>query len=212
MSATLQGNRFASSTRGKIILLLRRSGLTVDELAQSLGLTDNAVRAHLTSLERDGLVEQRGVRRGQGKPSYCYYLTPDAEQLFPKPYSLVLNHTFDLLEKRLDPEEVRDMMRALGREIAGNQALRGDDFRSRVMSAAEVLNDLGGLAEMEEGEDEFRIRGYSCPVAEIVPNHPEVCLLIEALLTSWLDTSVQEECDRGTPLRCSFHIPLESTA
>lgn len=212
MSSTLQGNKLTNSTRGKIILLLRRSGLTVDELAQSLDLTDNAVRAHLTTLERDGLVEQRGVRRGQGKPSYCYYLTPEAEHLFPKPYAMVLRHTLDLLEQRLDPDEVSDMMRALGHHMAGKQVLQGADLRSKVMAAVEALNDLGSLAEMEEAEDGFRIRGYSCPVAEVVPGHPEVCLLIEALLANWLSTPVQEECDRGTPLRCSFHIPLKNTA
>lgn len=58
--------RFLSSTRGQIILLLRRKSRTVEGLAQELRLTDNAVRAHLATLERDGLVLQRGVRRGSG--------------------------------------------------------------------------------------------------------------------------------------------------
>ena len=39
--------RFFSSTRGRIVALLRRTSRTVDELAQALDLTDNAVRAHL---------------------------------------------------------------------------------------------------------------------------------------------------------------------
>jgi predicted ArsR family transcriptional regulator len=209
MSPTLSGNRFEKSTRGRIILLLRRSGLTVDELAQKLGLTDNAVRAHLSTLERDGLVEQSGVRRGQGKPAYCYYLTPEAERLFPKPYAMVLSHTLDLLAQRLDPGEVPNIMSALGRQMAGNQLSQGDDQRARVSAAVEALNNLGGLAEMEEDEDAFFIRGYSCPVGEVVPGHPEACLIVEALLASWLGTAVREECDRGTPLRCSFHIPAE---
>ncbi len=36
------------------------------------------------------------------------------------------------------------------------------------IDTVELLNDLGGLAELEEDEDGFRIRGYSCPVAEVV--------------------------------------------
>ena len=60
-------------------MLLRRSGRTVEELANSQGLTDNGVRAHLAVLERDGIVRQRGsVRRASGgKPAYVYGLTPD---------------------------------------------------------------------------------------------------------------------------------------
>ena len=37
---------------------------TVNELAEELELTDNAVRAHLLSLERDGLIKQSGIQRG----------------------------------------------------------------------------------------------------------------------------------------------------
>jgi predicted ArsR family transcriptional regulator len=50
--------RFFDSTRGQIVMMLRGATRTVDELAKELELTDNAVRAHLTTLERDGLVKQ----------------------------------------------------------------------------------------------------------------------------------------------------------
>src|SRR6266496_4119842 len=84
MSFLQKNPRFFASTRGRIVTLLRRNSRTVEELAQELTLTDNAVRAHLATLERDGIVQQRGVRRGSGKPSYIYDLTPEAEYLFPK--------------------------------------------------------------------------------------------------------------------------------
>ena len=73
--------KFFESTRGKVVTLLRRGGRTVEELAQELGLTDNGVRAHLASLERDGIVRQRGlVPHGSGgrKPAYIYELTPSS--------------------------------------------------------------------------------------------------------------------------------------
>ena len=91
----MQGNqRFFTSTGGRIITLLRRASRTVDELAQALGLTDNAVRAHLATLERDGFVKQRGVRRGSSKPAYVYDLAPEdasrsglADSACPSAYS-----------------------------------------------------------------------------------------------------------------------------
>src|SRR5918911_2480444 len=58
--------RFMETTRGQIVALLRRGTRTVEELAQALGLTDNAVRGHLATLERDGLARPAGVRRGPG--------------------------------------------------------------------------------------------------------------------------------------------------
>jgi predicted ArsR family transcriptional regulator len=50
--------RFLSSTRGQVVILLSRAVRTVEELAAALGVTDNAVRSHLSMLERDGLVRQ----------------------------------------------------------------------------------------------------------------------------------------------------------
>src|SRR5919202_927795 len=84
--------RLMDSTRGKIMVLLRAENRTVNELAAALKLTDNAVRAHLLSLERDGLVQQRGLRPGRRKPHTTYGLSAEAEHIFPKAYGPLLNH------------------------------------------------------------------------------------------------------------------------
>ena len=71
MASTRWDQRFFASTRGQVVTLLRQGHATVEDLARALGLTDNAVRAHLAALERDGLVVQSGLRRGTGKPAYA---------------------------------------------------------------------------------------------------------------------------------------------
>src|SRR5262245_23764551 len=93
--------RFFASTRGRVGALWRRGDRTVGDLAQALGLTDNAVRAHLAALERDGLVRQGGLRRGSGKPAYSYELTAEAERLFPKADGPLLRLVLDVLGERL---------------------------------------------------------------------------------------------------------------
>ena len=87
----LWSNRFLSSTRGQVVQLLRRGEATVNELAEALNLTDNAVRSHLLTLERDGLVRQSGKRTATRKPEVLFSLTPEAGQLFPKAYDLLFN-------------------------------------------------------------------------------------------------------------------------
>src|SRR5439155_2153803 len=96
--------RFWASTRGRIVSLLRRESRTVNELAEALALTDNAVRAQLTALERDGLVRQSGTRPGRRKPNVTYDLTAKAEHLFPKVYGLILRHLLDVLSVRFSPK------------------------------------------------------------------------------------------------------------
>src|SRR5438046_9835246 len=94
---------FFASTRGQIITLLRRSSRTVEELAQALDLTHTAVRAHLATLERDGLVQHHSERRGSGKPSAVYDLAPAAEYLFPKAYSQLLYQLLGVRPDQMQP-------------------------------------------------------------------------------------------------------------
>ena len=201
--------RFFASTRGQIIVLLRRARRTVDELADSLGLTDNAVRSHLVTLERDGLIQQRGQRRGEGKPAQLYELTSQGERLFPKAYGPVLRELLDVLGERVSPDEMRSVLREVGRRVAAeNPGLspRHGDARARVDRAASLLSELGGLAEVETTEHGLRIRGYSCPLAAMLPGHPESCELAESLVHEATGLPVTEHCDKGDPPRCCFEI------
>lgn len=55
MSSWLQ--RLMGETQVEMLRLLRRSRQTITSLADSLRLTDNAVRTHVAALEREGVVE-----------------------------------------------------------------------------------------------------------------------------------------------------------
>jgi predicted ArsR family transcriptional regulator len=204
MATSYQNQRFFSSTRGQIVLLLRREARTVDELAQMLNLTDNAIRAHLATLERDGIVQQRGVRRSGSKPAVVYELAAGAEQLFPKAYGAVLHQLLGVLAERMPAEELEAALREAGRRIAAKWNIPEGDLRTRLEAAVEVLNELGGMAEIEFCDGGYCIHGYSCPLAAIVPGHPEVCRLAEAMLSELIGVPVQEQCERGDSLHCKF--------
>jgi predicted ArsR family transcriptional regulator len=201
--------RFFESTRGQIVTLLRRSGRTVEDLARALDLTDNGVRAHLAILERDGIVRQRGsVRRssGGGKPAYIYELTEEAEDLFPKAYEPVLSRLLDVLSNRVGSEESEELLKSVGRRLAEEHSVRTNDAHARLESAVEIFNELGGLAELEERDGTLVIRGYSCPLAGVTPDHPEVCRMAETLITELAGVPVYEHCDRGERPRCCFEV------
>ncbi|HYW09102.1 MAG TPA: ArsR family transcriptional regulator [Longimicrobium sp.] len=210
MQATQWIERLLASTRGQIIGLLRRSARTVNELAAELGLTDNAVRSHLAALERDGLVKQErsAGRRLVGKPAYVYTLTPEADGLLPKAYAPVLGLLLGVLGERLGPEATNEMLREVGRRAAAGRTEPEQDIRMRIDAAYGVLGELGGVADIEEGEDSVLIRGYSCPLAAVVPGNPGVCHLAETLLSELIGVPVREHCQKGESPRCGFEIPL----
>ena len=206
--ATPWYQRFMAGTRGRLIALLRRDTSTVDELAQQLNLTDNAVRAHLATLERDGIVEQRGVRRGggSGKPAFAYGLAPAAEHLFLKPYAAVLDETLHALRSQMSESEIEALLRVSGRRLAQRFPPASGDVSARLQTAVAALNQLGGLAELDESAGEPEIRGHSCVLAALAPEHPEVCRLAEAFVSEVAGVQAHERCERGPAPHCRFTV------
>lgn len=199
--------RFFESTRGQIVTILRGSPRTVDELAAKLKLTDNAVRAHLATLERDGVVRQSGLRRGPRKPHFTYVLTEDADKLFPKAYDALLNQLIAVLKNRLQPAEIEAVLREVGRAVAAEAATGKDGtLDSRVHKALRVLEAIGGAAEAERHNGTIVIRSNGCPLAAAVSVHPEVCRLAEALVAEVVKAPVVEYCDRDGRPKCRFKI------
>ena len=85
----------------QILELLRRHGqMTAAELSEALGIGAVGVRQHIALLERDGLVHTTAVRRGVGRPSHLYALTPAAEALFPKRYDRMAMDALAFIEEQ----------------------------------------------------------------------------------------------------------------
>ncbi len=204
--------RFFESTRGQIVTILRGTTCTVDELAQKLSLTDNAVRSHLTTLERDGLVRQTGLRRGARKPHFTYALTEEADRLFPKAYDALLNQLIGVLKSRLSPAEMEDILREVGRAVAGDVPEdKKESLERRAQRALNVLEAIGGSATIQQHEDRVVIQGNGCPLAAAVAVHPEVCQLAETLVAEIVKARVEERCDRTARPRCRFEIEAIAT-
>ena len=188
--------------------LLREGSSTVNELASKLELTDNAVRAHLLTLERDGLVRQSGMQRGSRKPHFAYELMPEAERLFPKAYDALLNQMITVLKGRLPPAALEDVLREVGRSLAARHSSDKSlpDMESRLQNALEVLKAIGGSPSVEREGSRLFIRSGGCPLSAAVVEHPEVCELAEALVAEIVGVPVHEHCDRGESPKCRFEL------
>jgi predicted ArsR family transcriptional regulator len=200
-------NRQVESPASQIMGLLRRGRMTVDELASALGLSGNAVRPQLATLERDGLVQRSEMRRGASKPARTYILTPEAELLFSRAYVPVLTQLLHVLDERLDPAQFDRLMREMGRRLMGDRPRPSGDLRQRAEAATALLGELGGLARVEERDEGLIIRGYGCPLAAATQRHPEACNAVESLLSEFTGVPVAKCCDDSEDrLRCCFGI------
>jgi predicted ArsR family transcriptional regulator len=99
------------------------------------------------------------------------------------------------------------LLRAVGRGLVEGKTIPTDGTtRARLEAAVGVLNELGGLAQLEERDGAYLIQGYSCPLAALTPEHPEVCRMAETMLTEVAGVSVYERCERGERPRCCFEV------
>jgi predicted ArsR family transcriptional regulator len=200
-------DRFWESTRGQILVLMRRGIETVNELASALELTDNAVRSHLVALERDGLVRPSGTRRGPRKPAVTYELSPEAEQLFPKEYGPILRTLLDTLADRLPAAQFEEVARDAGHRFAKNfrPVEPTASSEDRAESAADVLRALGGCCEPTAMNGTVTLGCSACPLAVAAEGHPEMCLMVGTLLSDVIGIPVRH-CCQTNPLRCRFEF------
>ena len=206
-STTRFDDRFFDSTRGRIVTLLRRTNLTVNELVSELSLTDNAVRAHLLSLERDGLVVQRGSVKGHRKPHFVYGLSDKARDLFPRPYGILFNRLLSSLKATLRRPTLEARLRDVGTSIGGEvRSGVPQKLEVRLEEALSAIESLGGSARVNKESGQTIIQSDGCPFSESVEEHPEVCKVTESLLETILETKVEESCDRSASPKCRFVV------
>lgn len=212
MQETRLDAKFFESTRGRIVKLLRAASMTVAEIAGQLELTENGVRAHLLSLERDRLIEQKGLMKGFRKPHTLYGITAEARNLFPKPYAFLLNKLLTVLKSRLTPDEIRETMRDVGSEISATAGPGPADMNEKLDAALAALESMGGYARIEREPDGLTIASDACPFDEAVSEHPEVCGAAESMIEGIIGAKVSEHCDRTLLPKCRFKVDLFPTA
>lgn len=178
----------------------------MDELAAALELSGNAIRPQLALLERDGLVERVGDRRGASKPARIYALSRDADLLYSHAYVPVLTELLHVLGARLGLSEFDALMREVGGRLMAGRPRPTGEPRQRAEAATELLNSLGGLARVEQDNGTLVIRSDGCPLAAATERHPEACSAMESLLRQFTGMAVTKCCDREERLRCCFQL------
>lgn len=195
-----------STTRTRIVAELRRGSRTVEDLRCALEITDNAVRAHLSALERDGIVHQASTRPSGRRPAIVYELTDLAERGFSKAYMPVLTRLVDALSERMATEDLELLLHDVGERLAREEQALTGNFRERAEAAAQVLTSLGGLAEVADVDGHLEIRGFSCPLADAVRAQPATCHAVQGLIGELVHARVREVCEKGDRPRCRFEL------
>lgn len=182
----MNDSRFFQTTKGKIVTeLRRRHSASAIDLAVSFGISTNAVRQQLLTLERDGYVVERSVRRGPTKPTLEYSLAPAADALFPQQYDKMLNAVLTEVRASLGVSALETVLGKLGDRAAAKYRakLTAPDIRGRTFELAALLRANGVEADVVETPGGgIELREHHCPYGQTVGKHPEVCAIIHTVL------------------------------
>jgi DeoR family transcriptional regulator, suf operon transcriptional repressor len=182
------------------LLLRKKQGIGIDEIASELGITRPAIRQHLVALERLGYVEPGELLATGGRPGQTYRLSQKGHDLFPKQYSWFSEVLLEDLHAKLGPVELGRMMERLGKEIGGQNVVQGETLKQRVERAARLLSELAYEAETKLTGKELPgappvIEASNCVFHSLARRFPEICQFDLALLSRITEAEViHEQC------------------
>jgi predicted ArsR family transcriptional regulator len=172
-------HREQGETRAQILTLLRRQGqMTASEMSTALGIGAVGVRQHLALLDRDGLVTTTGVRRGVGRPSHLYALTPAAESVFPKRYDRLAIDALGFVEAYGGAPAIDQLFAERRQRLKMHYAprLAGKSRPEQIVELAAILTEQGYMCECEALPDgSYALVEHNCPIDCVARDYPQSC-------------------------------------
>jgi DeoR family suf operon transcriptional repressor len=206
-------------TRQEILTSIKYNGtMTAEELSQELHISQVAVRQHLASLEAEKIIAITVERRGLGRPSHRYKLTPDGDETFPRRYEALATMIVEELRDWQGEEAVQSLF-VRGRErqyLALANRMRDKPFAAKVQELARFQSENGYMAEFAEGDTpgECRLIQHNCAICAVARPYPHICCKQEMeMLQQTLEGAeiVREEYIMAGDHTCTYRIRNEIT-
>lgn len=177
----------ASKSRMDILKLLYRNDMSVEQLAQKLGLQPITVRHHLQSLVESGFIEAVEERAGSvGRPKIFYRLVKEPPLLtYPKRGYLALNNFLvNTLRTTLGESQAKKILRKAGLDMGENTTKRLEseyeirDWTPKMFEQffiRDYLERMGSEPEIVEINDKKIVyRVHNCLFLEMAIKTPDI--------------------------------------
>ncbi len=179
---------------------------TIKELMAHLGLSETAIRHHLSSLEKSGWLAKEERRLGKGRPATVYRLTQASEGLFPKRYPELLDAVLAEAEReglieRLLEGVAESMASELRRKLEG---LEGPARLEALLTYMDYGDMLGTLEETPTG---WELKAHNCLYYATGQRFEPVCDLPAKVIAKATGLPAERPfCQRDGERACHFLI------
>jgi predicted ArsR family transcriptional regulator len=198
------------STKDKILqTLLRKPRVTINELAEAVGINAISVRHHLTNLTAEGLISADEERHGVGRPRLVYSLTEDGMEKFPTKYLRLTTRLLDQMKDSMPGPVVAKLFSQIAEDMANEYADQMKDLsmEERLDFVKAMLAREGFTVEWEKKGSDYQIHEISCPYYQIGIAHPEVCTVDQTLISKMLALPANKvQCILDGGAHCTYVI------
>ncbi|NJN62811.1 MAG: iron-sulfur cluster biosynthesis transcriptional regulator SufR [Coleofasciculaceae cyanobacterium RL_1_1] len=171
------------STKEDILqYLLKQGQARVQDLAERLSVSPQAIRRHLKDLEADDLIEYQSVQEGMGRPQHLYRLTTAGRSHFPHRYDEFAVSLLDSIADTVGRETVSEVLgkQWQAKALEYRRRVGLGSLRDRLRQLVEIRCSEGYMTELieVEAEDEveqFVIAEYNCAISSVAESYPMIC-------------------------------------
>jgi DeoR family suf operon transcriptional repressor len=198
------------STKDKILqTLLGHPKVTINDIAEAVGINPISVRHHLTNLQMEGLIAAEEERHGVGRPRLIYSLTEDGMERFPTKYLRLTTRILAQMKESMPAPAVAKIFSQIAEEMANeySEQMKGLSMEERLDFVKEMLAQEGFTVEWEKKNGDYEIHEISCPYYQIGVAHPEVCTVDQTLISKMLALPANKvQCILDGNAHCTYVV------
>jgi len=198
------------STKDRILqTLLRKPKITINEIADAVGINAISVRHHLSNLEKEGLISAEEERHGVGRPRLTYSLTEDGMERFPTKYLRLTTRLLTQMKETMPAPVVSQLFNQIAEDLASEYSsqIQGMSMEERLDVVMELLAQEGFTVEWEKKGTQYQIHEISCPYYQIGVAHPEVCTVDQTLISKMLALPASKvQCILDGAAQCTYVV------
>lgn len=202
-----------ASMRDRVLqTLLAHPRITINELAEKVGINPISVRHHIANLQAEGLVASEEERHGVGRPHYVFFLTESGVEKFPTRYVRLTARLLEQLKETMPAPMVEKIFSQMAQDLVSDYtkttALDNLTIEEKLELMKNMLRQEGFNIEWEQKGDQFHIVETSCPYYHISQEHPEVCSVDQILISTFLSISAEKvKCIHNGDHFCTYIVP-----
>lgn len=202
-----------SVTERLLMLLKTRGEMQASDAGNILGTTGEAMRQQFVKLAKEGLVENKAISQGVGRPAQFWALTAKGHARFPDTHADLTVQLLRMIRSSLGEAALDQLISTREAETLGHyqKAMLGaDSLEEKLSRLAAIRTREGYMAAWEkQNDDSYLLIENHCPICAAASTCQGFCRAEREVFSQTLEAHVErtEHILQGAR-RCAYRIWL----